>query len=256
MEINPKWTHAIDINVCPFCGNGIMEENLKNLFSSLRVIMAQFTDYSVQLDDWLLSNYNYIKTNSLDLVKYIPEEYIKTISSQKINVSEVIPNKKSIIKVDVGDKTEEVIVEKIQPEEITNSFQQRAEVIKPRIDGFTSIAEKTQHLKALAQQIKKEGLHNAPKTNMANLMASELDGEVNEYSSTLGENGDDIQSSLADSNSMDDEIPAFVLAMANQGKNNSSTNNADLQKLRMQQLKQNESRKNFQNGAKGSFHRA
>ena len=34
-EIDPKWRHAIDTNLCPFCGLFIMEERLKDLFFSL-----------------------------------------------------------------------------------------------------------------------------------------------------------------------------------------------------------------------------
>jgi hypothetical protein len=40
-EINPKWKHAIDINVCPFCGKNIMEEHLKNCLVSLAAAMEE-----------------------------------------------------------------------------------------------------------------------------------------------------------------------------------------------------------------------
>ena len=51
----------------------------------------------------------------------------------------------------IPNKTEngeqEVSVEKIQSEERTNEFYKRAEAVKPNIEGFSSVSEKTQHLK-------------------------------------------------------------------------------------------------------------
>jgi len=41
-EINPQWKHAIDMNVCPFCGKHIMEEHLKNLFAALSSTMDDY----------------------------------------------------------------------------------------------------------------------------------------------------------------------------------------------------------------------
>ena len=126
MEINPKWTHAIDINVCPFCGQGIMEEHLKNLFSSLRQTMESLKEYPDQLNDWMLSNHNYIKTDSPELKQYMPKSYIQEIINQRDEevqeeqkaIAQTETKKKSIVKVDDGSGEEqEVLVEKVQSEE-------------------------------------------------------------------------------------------------------------------------------------------
>src|SRR5574338_267235 len=78
-EINPKWKHAIDINVCPFCGEHIMEEHLKNCLSNLAVAMEDMLKYPDQLNDWLLSNHQFIKTDSPDIGKYMPAEMLKQL---------------------------------------------------------------------------------------------------------------------------------------------------------------------------------
>src|SRR6185436_12414878 len=156
MEINPKWTHAIDINVCPFCGQGIMEEHLKNLFSSLRQTMESLSGYPDQLNDWMLSNHNYIKTDSPNIHLYMPKGFAEDIRKhindqimeEKANTLKSKPpteSQKSIIKMDNGHGQEqEVLVEKVQSEEKTNEFFKRAEAVKPNIDGFKSTSEKTQ----------------------------------------------------------------------------------------------------------------
>jgi hypothetical protein len=267
MEINPKWTHAIDINVCPFCGQGIMEEHLKNLFSSLRQTMEQLKEYPDQLNDWMLSNHNYIKTDSTNLKLYMPKEFTEEIKKQRdeeVKEEKKIQDKKSaerksIVKVDVGDGEEEVIVEKIQSEEKTNAFFKRAEAVKPNVEGFKSTTEKTQHLKAMAQQIKREGATVINQAGLAGHLPPEMidaaDPEaVAEFQSMM--DGGEVVSALPDTGGGDDEIPSIVLAMASRGKGGTKDPNADLAKLQQQQVKQQESRRNFQSGAKGSFSRS
>jgi len=37
-EIDPKWAHAINNNICPYCGKIILEEHLKNIHSFSQVV--------------------------------------------------------------------------------------------------------------------------------------------------------------------------------------------------------------------------
>jgi hypothetical protein len=267
MEINPKWTHAIDMNVCPFCGQGIMEEHLKNLFSSLRQTMEQLKEYPDQLNDWMLSNHNYVKTDSPNLKQYMPKEYTEEIRKQRdeeIKEERKVEakrsaDKKSIVKVDTGDGAEEVLVEKIQSEEKTSEFFKRAEAVKPNIEGFKSTAEKTQHLKAMAQQIKREGATVINQAGLVGHLPPEMiegadPSAVAEFQAMM--EGGEVVSALPDSGGGDDDIPSVVLAMANRAKGGAKDPNADLAKLQQQQVKQAESRRNFQSGAKGSFSRS
>lgn len=257
-EINPKWKHAIDINVCPFCGNNIMEEKLKDLLKSLGEILTELKQYPAELDDWLLSNFNYIKN---DLIK---SEITLKKSEDSIKQDD---NKKFIVKIETDDGEREVEAEKIQDEEQTSEFFKRAEAIKPNIDGFQSASQKTEslkrkkaeHLKKIATQIKRAGNY-------------ETDEDVGEYSYDQNESlevNDDLEdlfndqkfsSSLDGSSLMDDEIPAAVLSMASNAKNKGSqTNAADLLKLQRSLNRSQESRRNFESGesrGKGGFSRS
>lgn len=251
VEINPKWTHAIDMNVCPFCGKHIMEEHLKNLFATLRNTMASLSEYQDQLNDWMLSNHDYIKTNSPRLIEFIPKEFLEKKKDVK-RESDNSEDKKFVVKVKNEDGSEdEIVAEKIQSEETTNEFFKRAEAIKPNIDGFQSTAQKNQHLKKLAQQIKRAGSSSIGTQGETTIIPPEMmenaDPEaVAEFESIL--DSDNISSSLVSGNT-DDEIPDVVLRMANGARGNTGKNNADLLKIQQQQERLRNSRENFESGA-------
>lgn len=264
VEINPKWKHAIDINVCPFCGNGIMEEHLKNLLGSLAEVMNRLQQYPEQLNDWMLSNFNFIKTDSPELVKFIPKELLHSKPTpRKAEEKDLVEPKKFTVKVKTDNGEEEVEAEKIQSEETTNEFFKRAEAIKPNLDGFQSTAEKTQHLKKLALQIKRAGStaitsDAGENSYISPEMIEDADPEtVAEMESLFG--GGEVASSLGDSIMNEDDIPPVVLNMASRAKTNGPTNSADLLKLQQMQERVLESRRNFESGnnrGKGSFSRA
>ena len=254
IEINPKWKHAIDINVCPFCGKEIMDSQLKDLLSSLSDIMNKMQEYSESLDDWMLSNYSFIKTNSPKLINYLPKELIQ--SSKPPVDSEP---KKFLVKVKTDAGEESVEAEKILSDERTNEFFKRAEAIKPNLDGFNNLAEKTQHLKKMALQIKKAG-HIMPDDSEYSDSSDSIEGIDSEIVSEMSDLFSDghVKSSLNDSLDTED-IPSVVLNMANKSKNPNSKNATDLIKLQKMQERLVESRRNFESGAsrgKGSFSRS
>jgi len=255
-EINPKWKHAISENICPFCGENIMAAQLKELLCliSNKIEHVQEIGFSSQFDDWLLSNYGYIKIDSPKLIDYIDPALLHIMSVPKENQS---------VKVKTDKGEEEVVVEKIQASEMTNDFFKRAEAIKPGIDGFESAAKKTEHLKKMAEQIRKAG---------SSALTEAMDGEVitadmlknadpeaiAEWQSLLSNSGE-ISSSLPENND-DEEIPAIVMSMANQTNNSGNSGNSknakDLLKLQQMQDRINKSRSNFKNGGGGSFSRS
>lgn len=189
-EINPKFKHAIEQNACPFCGGSIMEELLKSLLVSLRETMQKMQEYPDQLDDWMLSNYDYIKTDSPDLIAFVPREQLKDLRKEVDN--EEFERKKKVIKVKIENGKEvEAVTEKIQSDSKTAGFFERAQIIK-KGDGsggdlddgdsdssdtsdeeqdfqpnpvkpnqkpraFKSAAEKTRHLKEIKKRIQSEG---------------------------------------------------------------------------------------------------
>jgi hypothetical protein len=263
IEINPQWAHAIEQNICPFCGKAIMDEHLKNLLSNLRDTMEQLQTYQQQLDDWMLSNHNYIKTSSPDIINYLPKEALKDL--RKVQDDRDFQEKKKFtVKVQTENGVQEIQAEKIQSEEKTNEFFKRAEVARtanpnapkgPDVSPtFTSAAEKTAHLKEMAKQIKKAGSTgiNADGGSMmisAEMMENADPEAINEYHQMIS--GGEIASSLSDVG--DDDVPAGVLAAnqalaAKRGGGNASSA-ADLLKLQQMQDRDNKSRADFESGA-------
>lgn len=279
-EINPQWGHAIEQNICPFCGKSILEEHLKKLLSVLRDTMAQLSPaYQQQLDDWLLSNHSYIKTDSADLVKYLPAEVLAELGKEKMKEKagkEAQERKTFTVEVETEEGVQKIQAEKIQSEEKTNEFFKRAEVIRtPNASApkgpdaqpvFASLAEKTAHHKEIVKQIKKAGSQGITMGGGTMMlppgMLEQADPEaVAEFQSMIS--GGEVASSLGES--LDDEVPSHILAMnqklaASKGGGNSSANAADLIKLQQMQERVAQSRANFESGEsrskKGGFSRA
>ena len=213
-EINPKWKHAIQSNLCPFCGELVVDEQLRELFVSLKSTMDQIIEeFPDQLNDWMLSNYNLISTTSDKLIDYVPES--------------ARPRKQ---KPELRSDDPDLI--QVQSEEETNGFYKRADLIKPRIDGFKSVAERNAHLKKMAEKIRTAGIDE-------NSMLIDDDGE----------------SYVSESDPYDDKLPDIIETMANTATNkNSSSNAADSIKLLQLQQKRESSNQGFQSG-NGSFSR-
>jgi len=269
-EINPKWRHAIDQNICPYCGSRILEEHLKNCLANLRLAIDDMSKYPDQLSDWLLSNCNYIKTDSPDLINYLPKELLKS-AYQETSSNDKDDKKQSIIKIKLPNGGEqEVLVEKTQSEAKTQGFFERAEVLQgsgktsgkaPKApdepEAPKSIIEKTQNLRELAQQIKKEAASGiTSQSSLASMMEKADPEAVAEFQSLIG-SGDIIASSLPEpSTGDDDEIPAVALAMARaaSNKNSGGNNIKDLQSLHEMQAKAQGASQRLNSG-KGSFNR-
>lgn len=271
-EINPKWKHAIDINVCPFCGKHIMEEHLKNCVTALAAAMEAMAKYPEQLDDWLLSNHNYIKTDSPDLKSYLPKEAFKEIR-KVLDEEEFQEKKKSIVKIKTRDEDGNVIeqdveVEKMATDDRTQTFHDRANNMlkqEKAVDGDPkSVAAKTKDLRAVAEKIKKEvALASKAEGGVASMMSKEMMAEadpeaVAEFQSMIA-TGDIVSSSLPPaSDGDDDEIPSIVLNMAHMKKSgggaDGGANEKDLRALANMQAKVQGGAKRLNSG-KGSFSR-
>jgi hypothetical protein len=286
-EINPKWKHAIDINVCPFCGQHIMEEHLKNCVAALAKAMDDMAKYPEQLDDWMLSNHNYIKTSSPDLVRHVSKEdainaFNLSESNKKSNKREAEPSEPqtSVKKIKVPDGKggfvlEEVIVEKTQSEEKTNGFFDRAEVLKgsgktsgkapkesDEPEAPKSVAEKTRNLKARVAEIKSAGATAVEENGMASMIDPDslTDADPDRVAALEAAiTGDIVASGLPPaSDGLDDEIPSVVQNMASRalqkGGAGNGANERDLQTLQDMESKVRNAQKRLASG-KGSFSR-
>lgn len=77
--INPKWKHAISMNVCPSCGESLLPDEVKTLVSDVYRIFDEFNKAGHQesLIDLLSSNFNFISRDS--------SEYQDLTKNQKSN---------------------------------------------------------------------------------------------------------------------------------------------------------------------------
>lgn len=271
IEINPKWTHAIDMNICPFCGAPILQENLKALLSTLRETMNSLKEYPDQVNDWMLSNHNYIKTDSEDICNYMPKEMLKEfkkIEDDKDFLKRKDANK-STIKIKTENGEEEVLVEKIQSEDKTNEFHKRAQNGPTKQqqgpNSYQSTTEKTEHLKKMAQQIKKAGSQGLTGSGESMMLSAEMLDQADpdavlEFQQMIS--GGEIVSSL--DSGIDDDLPGgdYILeaniaaAQGNSSGSGGNTNAKDLASLQRMQSKQTQAHRNISSGAKGSFSRS
>lgn len=275
-EINPKWKHAIDINVCPFCGKHIMEEHLKNCLAGLSAAMEDMLKYPEQLDDWLLSNHNYIKTDSPNLKFYLPKEAIKELRKE-IDDEEFLEKKKTIVRIKTPDGDGNIIeqdveVEKVQSDAKTASFHDRAQGNLNKKDKRDkavaeepkSVVEKTKHYREMAARIKQETTEALGEGGVVSMISPQMldqaDPEAVADFESMISTGDIVASGLPPaSNGDDDEIPSIVLAMANTRKTgggaaDGGANEKDLAALRNMQAKVQNGAKKLSSG-KGSFSR-
>jgi len=272
-EINPKWKHAIDINVCPFCGKHIMEEHLKNCVAALSTAMEAMAKYPEQLDDWLLSNHNYIKTDSPNLKAFLPKETIKEMR-KVLDDEEFQEKKKSVVRIKTLDEDgkvveQDVTVEKMATDDRTQTFHDRANNMlkqEKAVDGDPkSVADKTKDLRAVAEKVKREvaAAMSNKEGGMASMMSKESMAEadpeaVAEFQAVIG-SGDIVASGLpatATADGDDDDIPSVVLAMANMKKGGgpAGANEKDMRALVNMQAKAQGASKRLGSG-KGSFSR-
>lgn len=270
-EINPKWKHAIDMNVCPFCGKHIMEEHLKNCLTTLAAAMDSMLKYPEQLDDWMLSNHSYIKTDSPNLKLFLPKEAIKEMSKE-LNDAEFQEKKKSIVRIKTQDGDGNIIeqdveVEKAMSDNRTQTFHDRANNMlkqEKAVDGEPkSVAEKTKNLRATADEIRKKLDRDKAEGGVASMISRESMAEadpeaVAEFQQVIS-SGDIVASGLPPaSDGDDDEIPQVVLAMASlknqKGGNDGGANAKDMEALARMQAKVQSGAKRLSSG-KGSFSR-
>lgn len=131
-EVNPKWKNAIEKNECPFCGKEIMDLDLKENLSELREIIDALIDLNqASLDDFLFSNYSYVRPDT--------EQFVKLTKG-------VVVGKKETVKIKTSKGEEEVLVQKIQDESQTSKFFVNAGVIKNE-DDLNELRDKASKIK-------------------------------------------------------------------------------------------------------------
>lgn len=240
IEIDPKWRHAIEQNVCPFCGQFIVEELLKSLLSSLQDTMHKLQEYPDQLNDWMLANYQFIRTDNPNLKNYVSKDVLKEMKRDYDRDEFDRKKRKEIVKDDEG-KEQEVEIEKIQSDSKTAGFLERAGLIKPGAhdnepgadtDGdmdpididdddtvevkplkstkpkaFKTQAERNAHFKKIKERIEK----TASKKGV-NVIESDQPADPEEVAAFQAElaGSDLIHSAISGGNSQDDDDPRLT----------------------------------------------
>lgn len=78
VQIDPKWKNAIEKNECPFCGECIMDNNLKDLLLSAKEIFDELMEenYKDAFIDWIKANYNFVlfKNKNVELESNKPDQ--------------------------------------------------------------------------------------------------------------------------------------------------------------------------------------
>lgn len=267
--IDPRWRKAIEKNCCPFCDGIILDENLKDLLSSLANTMTDLVkDFPQQVDDWLLSNYNYISTSSTNLKNYLSKED-KLNFKKEIDDLDFNQRKTSTIKLKMGDGTiQDVEVEKRMSDETTKGFFQRADIIrKPSKSnpngksGNNSMDERAIKLQALKQQIESGEEGYLDESALSQITEENNDGqEVGNFdlNTVLLQSANNLNSSLqAPITGENEELDPIAEALA-QSKKSSTANSKDIQALKNIYSQSKNARERFEAGdqrGKGGFSR-
>ncbi len=233
-DINPKWKHAVDTNLCPFCGQLIMDAELKALLSTLTTTLEQLSGHSEYVEDWLRTH-GYVREDKI--------VYVQAPAPATVEAAKAVP---ALPKDTL----------QIQDQEVTNKFFKNAEA--------TKIVSKTQHLKEMAAQIKKQGVASLTADPYGGMISAEAlnnaDPEVVADLQEILGSSQEIASSLPATGDDEDEIHPIALAMAQVagGGNKGQSNAKDLMKLQQLQSKTSHARNRMLSGSggKGSFSRS
>src|SRR5271170_6309113 len=138
-DVPPKFTHALTVNICPLCGQEIMDLKLKNILGELKVALGDAKDYMDEVEDWLLSNYSLkkIKPNevTVDKIKLQTLEQ-KSAAVQAGTFNPPMQNSHGpgtmVNRRDEDSGSDDVVVDERPPNSGMSVFHQRAGVLNPK----------------------------------------------------------------------------------------------------------------------------
>jgi hypothetical protein len=246
-DVPQKFAHAISINCCPLCGQQIMLPELQKALNNLRSVMSEIVSEGFQTEafDWLYSNFHLISLESDEyqsLQQEVEEakqetETVRQELEKAMNAF-VKPTPKSgkphlsgAVQMGVDEHGEQVQLqgEALQDPNRTQSFMNRAQVSK--------MADRNQHLKQLASQIRKTGSTAAMGESgeaivitpeMLNSASAE---EVEQMEVMLSGSLPGVASALDTGYDDDDALPPQVEAFLHQGQQSPDYNPRDVAKL-------------------------
>ncbi len=215
-NIDPKWKHAIDNNVCPFCGESIMPEDLKEHISNLSTTLSAFQEaYPEQLDDWILSNFNYVRVDGEKIKEFFPKQEVKVVYRNKVSDEQL--------------EEDEGLID-VQDPEVTSKFFKNA--------GAIGNVKKADDIKKMISQIKSEnpGISNIPVDYDDDISMDDTVEMDDNYSEQI-------------------PSAVLAFAGRKNGKDSADYNAKDLIRMQNMHEKIKEARQNVLTGGKGSFSR-
>jgi hypothetical protein len=235
-EVPPKFTHAILMNMCPLCGEVIMDEELQVSLKALKEAMNAVKAYPAEIFDWLKSNFNLVTQEELNAkVKEAEEKVLRSRPAAPVS-AKIIAEKTEEVQLD-GDGNQ-ISGPSLQQADQTNKFFKNAEANK--------VLDKQAHFKSIIKQIKKsggtsiddgEGGGGAITPEIMGMSAEDVDPvELADLRAAFGDTSEDIHSGLDPSDiDYEDDIPSVVMNMANKASGGTGVNQRDL--LKLQNLK-------------------
>lgn len=154
--IDAKLKFALNQNVCPYCGEAIMEDDLKNVISGLTQILSNYNQFKDQIESWLLANYSLISINSESFKDHIPND-IKQSFIDEASIKFKNDVRSNLIVIKDGDNQEKTEVQ-LKTKEDTSDFFKRAGIkdITEMSQKNTAMSEKNQRLKSVLEKIQND----------------------------------------------------------------------------------------------------
>ena len=229
-EVSSKFAHALSTNACPFCGQEIVDEELKDALNNLREAMTVVDAYPVEIFDWLKSNFGLLTSAELDdklkeasaQIEVQVEERAKKLAAARVpkvvskDTDQSVPLQEG--EVAVNAEGNQIQGPAIQDQEQTSKFFKAA--------GADKITQRNEHLKDIVKQIKRgnsTGIdvdgNTIPMTLEAAADASPE--EIEKYEQMLTVGMPTVNSAFTGDMDGEEDIPAAVLAFS-AGKQNAS----------------------------------
>lgn len=167
-EVSEKFLHALTANSCPFCGSGIMPEELRTLLNNLAVVMCDLETkaFLPQAEAWLKQNFDLLPAHSEEYQGLLAELEKKdvelAVSEDKLNIAtkelttvkqkldnlEKNPLRSAKLTLNQEPAVEGTVVQ-VGDQITTNAFMKRADASK--------LVAKSNELKKVADKIKVAG---------------------------------------------------------------------------------------------------
>lgn len=132
-DIPPKFAHALSVNICPMCGQEVMDIRLKNILSALKIALEDAKNHMEDVEDWLFSNFSLkkIKLNEMIVDKNANDKITESFygkGSQPVFEKQTQHKPGVMVNRSDNDDGEDVVVD----DSASTIFAKRAGVIHPK----------------------------------------------------------------------------------------------------------------------------